>query len=213
MFQGGLRVHLPWVPGAVDPEGDDPLPQPSLGPQLCDGYIHLQTRGSSPTINISKQFPLIFCHRKVGCNSELWRSWCVSYLACVSFCHYSYFTWPILCSGGPQVKTESPSLSCMSQPNQITNCNSWKTTLHDQYFFSWGHNNDAVRCCSGVGGPECVRFSGYGSCCQGLVPSAILLVHWSVDDWYLSPNKSHISPTSKLIHNLLWMQLCEYCTL
>ncbi len=55
-------------------------------------------------------------------------SWYVFYLACVSFCPYSYLTWPILCSGGPQTKTEGLSLSCMSQPNKITNCNSKKMT-------------------------------------------------------------------------------------
>jgi hypothetical protein len=26
------------------------------------------------------------------------------------------------------------------------------------------------------------RYARYGSCCQGRVPSAIMLVHWSVDD-------------------------------
>jgi hypothetical protein len=82
----------------------------------------------------------------------------------------------------PQTKTESPSLSCLSQPNHITIYNIGKMILHalnfvlDEitmmlFFVDWG-----------LGDLDTCRYKRYGSCCQGQIPSAIRSVHWSVDD-------------------------------
>jgi hypothetical protein len=82
---------------------------------------------------------------------------------------------PHLTRIGPQAKTESFSLSCLSLPNQTM-------FLHCDGFCSLS---------GGWGLKLCINIR-YGYGCQGLVPVAILSVHWSTDDY------ASLQPSPKL---------------
>jgi hypothetical protein len=97
--------------------------------------------------------------------------WCILSNLCVSsFVTTFKLHGPHFTCHGLQVKTERFSLSCLSLPNLAMYLN------YDGIVPSY---------CLGVGDLNMWIYIQYGSCCQGLVPLAILSVHWSIDDCVL----------------------------